>query len=73
MTTRALGIPAGAPVFIPFMGAVIAMKGRPKAPIADLTNTTEAGLLPAGLWALGQGAWGWMQKRWRALSPGAEA
>ncbi|MED5371210.1 MAG: site-2 protease family protein [Myxococcota bacterium] len=25
-----LGIPAGAPVFIPFMGAVIAMKGRPK-------------------------------------------
>lgn len=27
---RRMGIPAGAPVFIPFMGAVIAMKGRPR-------------------------------------------
>ncbi len=27
---RRLGIPAGAPVFIPFVGAVIAMKGRPQ-------------------------------------------
>lgn len=27
---RWLGIPAGAPVFIPFVGAFIAMKGRPK-------------------------------------------
>ncbi|MCP4292918.1 MAG: site-2 protease family protein [bacterium] len=30
MVMRWLGIPAGAPVFIPFMGAVIAMKGRPR-------------------------------------------
>ena len=27
---RMVGIPAGAPVFIPFVGAVIAMKGRPR-------------------------------------------
>lgn len=27
---RRLGIPAGAPTFIPFVGAVIAMKGRPR-------------------------------------------
>src|SRR6185503_17907018 len=27
---RKEGIPAGAPVFIPFLGAVIAMKGRPR-------------------------------------------
>jgi len=27
---RRMGIPAGAPVFIPFVGAVIAMKGRPR-------------------------------------------
>jgi Zn-dependent protease len=30
LALRQQGIPAGAPVFIPFMGAVIAMKGRPR-------------------------------------------
>ena len=30
LALRRLGIPAGAPVFIPFVGAVIAMKGRPR-------------------------------------------
>ena len=39
-----------------------------EAPIADLSNTTSAGLLPAGLWALGSGAWGWLEKRFRGLA-----
>ncbi len=30
LALRQQGIPAGAPVFVPFMGAVIAMKGRPR-------------------------------------------
>jgi Zn-dependent protease len=30
LVMRKMGIPAGAPVFIPFVGAVIAMKGRPR-------------------------------------------
>jgi Zn-dependent protease len=30
LVMRRLGLPAGAPVFIPFVGAVIAMKGQPK-------------------------------------------
>ena len=30
LVMRMMGIPAGAPVFIPFVGAVIAMKGRPR-------------------------------------------
>lgn len=38
-----------------------------EAPIADLTNTSQAGLLPAGLWALGSGAWGWLKGRVSAL------
>lgn len=32
---RMLGIPAGAPVFIPFMGAFIAMRGRPRDAFAE--------------------------------------
>jgi Zn-dependent protease len=30
LVMRMMGIPAGAPTFIPFVGAVIAMKGRPR-------------------------------------------
>jgi Zn-dependent protease len=60
---RAKGVAAGAPVFIPFLGALIAMRGRPRnvkdeaeigigGPIAgtaaSLLTGIAAALMPAG-------------------------
>jgi len=48
---RMLGIPAGAPIFIPFMGAVIAMKKRPR-------NAYEEALVAFGGPVIGSAAAG---------------
>jgi Zn-dependent protease len=62
---RRLGIPAGAPVFIPFVGAVIAMKGRPRDAHAEaliglggpLLGTAGALFCLVLGWSLQSGFW----------------
>jgi Zn-dependent protease len=62
---RRLGIPAGAPVFIPFVGAMIAMKGRPRDAHAEaliglggpLLGTAGALFCLVVGWSLQSGFW----------------
>jgi Zn-dependent protease len=69
LVMRQQGIPAGAPVFIPFVGAVIAMKGRPRdAWVEALVGIGGPLLGSAGALACLAAGWATGSLFWHALA-----